>query len=124
MQFIANLVAAIIPYLLRFMDKHSDEYLEKLSNKLIDMLDDNKYATIKFYIINSHGEPVANAVAGFNIDVFGKVYKRAEGNVISITGFKGGEYEFDISAKDYDKEIVKVNIENENTVIEKTVVLR
>lgn len=124
MQFIVKFVAAIVPYLLRFLDKHSDEYLEMLSKRIIALIGGNKVATIKFHIINSQGEPVANAVAGFSIDAFGKVYKKSDGNVISITGFKAGEYEFDISAKDYENEVVKINIENENTVIEKTIVLR
>lgn len=124
MQFIVKFVAAIVPYLLRFLDKHSDEYLEMLNKRIVAIIGGDKVATIKFHIINSYGEPVANAVAGFIIDVFGKVYKYAEGNVISITGFKAGEYEFDISAKDYENEVVKVNIENENTIIEKTIVLR
>ena len=124
MQFIVKFVAAIVPYLLRFLDKHSDEYLEMLNKRIVALIGGDKVATIKFHIINSHGEPVANASAGFIIDVFGKVYKHAEGNVISITGFKGGEYEFDISAKDYDKEVIKVVIENENVILEKTIVLR
>lgn len=124
MQFIVKFVAAIVPYLLRFLDKHSDEYLEALNKRIVALIGGDKVATIKFHIINLHGEPVANAVAGFTIDVFGKVYKRAEGNIIDITGLKGGEYGFDISAKDYENEVVKVNIENENTIIEKTIVLR
>lgn len=118
MQFIANLVAAIIPYLLRFMDKHSDEYLEKLSNKLIAFLDDEYRATVKFRVIDKEGSPVQNIEVGFNIEDIGEVYKKGDRNVITITGLKEGKYEFNILGQ-----IIPVEIENANMVIERTVIV-
>ena len=124
MQFIVKFVAAIVPYLLRFLDRHSDEYLEAIGKRIIALIGEDREATIRFYVINKQGEPVANAVAGFNVDPYGKLYKHAEGNIIDITGFEGGEYTFDISAKDYTSENVNINIQNENIIIEKVIVLR
>ena len=117
MQFIANLVAAIIPYLLRFMDKHSDEYLEKLSNKLINFLDSEYRATVKFCVINKEGKPLQNVEAGFCIKEIGKVYKKGEGNMITITGLKEGKYDFNISGQ-----VISINIEDANTIIERMVI--
>lgn len=124
MQFILKFVAAIIPYLLRFMDKHSDEYLEVLSKRIIAFIGGNIVATIKFHIINSQGEPVANSVAGFSLPNFGEVFKKADGNLILISGFKEGKHTFEIVAKDYDKEVIEIEIEDPNVVIDKTIVLR
>ena len=118
MQFIANLVAAIIPYLLRFMDKHSDEYLEKLSNKLINFLDSEYRATVKFCVINKEGKPLQNVEAGFNIEDIGNVYKKGEGNIITITGLKEGKYDFDILGQ-----ITHIEIEDANTSIERMVIV-
>lgn len=118
MQFIANLVASIIPYLLRFMDKHSDEYLEKLSKRLIAFLDDEYRATVKFRVIDKEGSPVQNIEAGFNIEDIGEVYKKGDRNVITITGLKEGKYEFNILGQ-----IIPIEIENANMVIEKTIVV-
>ena len=89
MQFLVKLVAAIVPYLLRFMDKHSDEYLEALSKRIIAFIGGNIVATIKFYIINSQGEPVANSVAGFNIDNFGfdRIKSFLENTIIVMASF-------------------------------------
>lgn len=117
MQFIANLVAAIIPYLLRFMDKHSDEYLEKLSNKLINFLDSEYRATVKFCVIDKEGKPVQNVEAGFNIKEVGKVYRKGEGNIITITGLKEGKYEFEVL-----DQIIPIEIEDANVMIEKTII--
>jgi hypothetical protein len=118
LQFIANLVAAIIPYLLRFMDKHSDEYLEKLSNKLINFLDSEYRATVKFCVINKEGKPLQNVEAGFCIEDIGKVYKKGEGSIITITGLREGKYEFDVLGK-----IIPIEIEDANVVIEKTIIM-
>ena len=124
MQFIVKFVAAIVPYLLRFLDRHSDEYLEALSKRIIALIGEDREATIRFYIINKKGEPVTNAVAGFNVYPYGKLYKHADGNIIDIAGFESGEYEFQISAKDCTDEIVNIDIKNENIIIEKVVVLK
>lgn len=100
------------------MDKHSDEYLEKLSNKLINFLDSEYRATVKFCVINKEGKPLQNVEAGFNIKEIGKVYKKGEGNIITITGLKEGKYDFDIFGQ-----ITHIEIEDANVVIEKIIVL-
>lgn len=118
MQFIVKFVAAIVPYLLRFLDKHSDEYLEMLNKRIVKFIGGDKTAIIKLDIINKNGEPVNDVYVGFSIEKFGKIYKKSEGNVAIITGLQEGTHRFSVQEKE-----ITVEVEDINTVIEKTVVI-
>jgi hypothetical protein len=118
LQFIVKFVAAIVPYLLRFLDKHSDEYLEMLNKRIVKFIDGDKTAIIKLDIINKNGEPVNDVYVGFSIEKFGKIYKKSEGNAAIITGLQEGVHNFNICGKE-----VSIEVEDINTVIEKTVVV-
>ena len=56
--------------------------------------------------------------AGFIIEDIGKVYKKGEGNIITITGLREGKYDFDIFGH-----ITHVEIEDANTIIERMVIV-
>ena len=118
MQFIVKFVAAIVPYLLRFMDRHSDEYLEMLNKRIVAFIGGNEFAVVRLVVIDKEGNQVENCMAGFNIKDFGRVYKKSDGNVITITGLKEGIHEIEVQGN-----IVKIEIEDTNSIIEKMVVI-
>ena len=124
MQFIVKILTAIVPYILRFIDRHSDEYLALLNKRISKFLGDFDVATVKFFIINEQGESVKNAVACFYIDNFGDVQKKATGSFLAIKGFKAGKVTFEMMAEGYKNTIVEVVFEEDSSIVEKTLVMK
>lgn len=122
MQLIVKIVAAIVPYLLRFLDRHSDEYLEALSKRIIKFLGGDNSATIKFVIIDESGKQVKDTMLMFNTDEYGEIYKKSERNIITITGLKEGKHEFILFIDDKE-ELISLDIEDNNSFIEKILVV-
>lgn len=121
MQIIVKILGALVPYIINFLNKHSDEYLEIISRKVASLLGEDEVATVHFNIITKTGEPVANTVAKFIIVPYGEVYKKSVGSSISITGLKEGKHDFEI-IKDDKSMKVSVEVEENNSVIEKVIV--
>ena len=123
MQYIVKVLTVIVPYILRFIDKHSDEYLAILNERISKFLGSDEVATVRLFIINSKGEPINNCIACFKINIFGDIQKKSAGNILAITGFKRGKYIFEILANGYKANTIEIDFENDNSIIEKTVVL-
>ena len=123
MQWIVKLVAAIVPYLLRFLDKHSDEYLEALNKRITKFLGGDNSATIKLNIINELGKPVYNVLVMFNTKEYGEICKKSDKNIVVITGLKEGKHEFLVEANNKE-ELVSIEIEDCNIYLDRTIVVR
>ena len=124
MQYIVKILTVIVPYILRFIDRHSDEYLSILNRRISKFLGDDEVSTVRLFIINSKGEPINNCVACFRINIYGDIQKKSAGNILSITGFKAGKHSFEILADGYESTLVDIIFDEDNSIVEKTVVLK
>ena len=102
MQIVVKILTAILPYILGYLDKHSDD---------------------RFNVINESGETVKSSIADFNIDIFGSVIKKSVNDIITITGFKEGKQKFIIKAEGYLDNEVEINFDSDDSVVETTVVM-
>ena len=123
MNIIINILQYLVPIFIRFVDKHSDEFLENLYEKISLKLEDKEMSTVKFIVYDITGKKINNAKATFKYDVLGDIEKsaNAEGD-IAISGLKNGDYEFIIECnKKQTRE--KISIIKDNSYIEKVVIL-
>lgn len=123
MNIIINILQYLVPIFIRFIDKHSDEFLENLYHKISLKLGGQEMSTVKFIVYDSTGKKINNAKAIFKYDILGDIEKKPnEDGDIAISGFKNGEYEFIIECgAKQNRE--KVSITKDNSYIEKVVVL-
>lgn len=124
MQYVIKILTTIIPYLLRFIDKHSDEYLELLNKRISKFIGADEVATVRFYVIDEQGNSINNYIVSFNADKYGEVFKKSVNGNLSITGFKEGKYMINISADGYERTWAEVEFEDTNYILEKAVVLK
>lgn len=124
MQYVIKILTTIIPYLLRFIDKHSEEYLELLNKRISKFIGADEVATVRFYVIDEQGNSINNYTVSFNADKYGEVFKKSVNGNLSITGFKEGKYMINISADGYEHTWAEVEFEDTNYILEKAVVLK
>ena len=62
MQILLNIAQYLIPILIKFVDKYSDDFLEVLYKRLKNILEDKTVAKIKFDVMNEKGEPIVDWV--------------------------------------------------------------
>ena len=123
MPIIVRILTAILPYILGYLDKHSDDILDRLYKWLENKLVCKEVATVRFNVINESGEVVKSSLADFNIDIFGSVLKKSVNDVITITGFKEGKQKFIIKAEGYIDKEVEITFEYDDSVVDTTVVM-
>lgn len=123
MPIIVRILTAILPYILGYLDKHSDDILDRLYKWLENKLGGKEVATVRFNVINESGEVVKSSLADFNIDIFGSVLKKSVNDVITITGFKEGKQKFIIKAEGYTDKEVEITFESDDSVVDTTVVM-
>lgn len=124
MQYLIKILTMIIPYLLKFIDKHSDEYLELLNKRIAKFIGADEVATVKFYAIDENGNSIKDFVVSFDVDNFGEVFKKSVNGNLAITGFKEGKYMAVISADGYEHTWEELEFEDTNYILEKMVVLK
>lgn len=123
MPMIVRILTTILPYILGYLDKHSDDILDRLYKWLENKLGGKEVATVRFNVINESGEVVKASLADFNIDIFGSVLKKSVNDVITITGFKEGKQKFIIKAEGYADKEVEITFESNDSVVDTTVVM-
>ena len=123
MPIIVKILTAILPYILGYLDKHSDDILSRVYKWIEDKLGGKTVATVRFNVINESGETVKSSFADFNIDVFGSVIKKSVNDIITITGLKEGKQKFIIKAEGYLDNEVEVTFDADDSVVETTVVM-
>lgn len=123
MNIIINILQYLVPIFIRFIDRHSDEFLENLYHKISLKLGGNEVSTVKFIVYDNTGKKINNAKAIFKYDILGDIEKSAtEDGSITINGLKNGDYEFIIECnKKQTRE--KISIIKDNSYIEKVVIL-
>lgn len=123
MNIIINILQYLVPIFIRFIDRHSDEFLENLYHKISLKLGGNEVSIVKFIVYDNTGKKINNAKAVFKYDILGDIEKSAtEDGSITINGLKNGDYEFIIECnKKQTRE--KISIIKDNSYIEKVVIL-
>ena len=123
MNIIINILQYLVPIFIKFIDKHSDEFLENLYHKISLKLGGNEVSTVKFIVYDITGKKINNAKATFKYDILGDIEKSAtEDGSITISGLKNDNYEFIIECnKKQTRE--KISIIKDNSYIEKVVIL-
>lgn len=123
MNIIINILQYLVPIFIRFVDKHSDEFLENLYHKISLKLEDKEMSAVKFIVYDNTGKKINNAKAIFKYDILGDIEKSAtEDGSITISGIKNGEYEFIItSGSKQNREHVVIT--KDNSYIERIVIL-
>lgn len=123
MNIVINILQYLVPIFIKFMDKHSDEFLENLYHKISLKLEDKEMSTVKFIVYDNTGKKINNAKAIFKYDILGDIEKSAtEDGSITISGLKNAEYEFIItSGSKQSREHVTIN--KDNSYIERIVIL-
>ena len=123
MQIVVKILTAILPYILGYLDKHSDDILSRVYKWIEDKLGGKTVATVRFNVINESGETVKSSLADFNIDIFGSVIKKSVNDIITITGFKEGKQKFIIKAEGYLDNEVEITFDSDDSVVETTIVM-
>ena len=123
MNIVINILQYLVPIFIKFIDKHSDEFLENLYHKISLKLGGNEVSTVKFIVYDITGKKINNAKATFKYDILGDIEKSAtEDGSITISGLKNDNYEFIIECnKKQTRE--KISIIKDNSYIEKVVIL-
>lgn len=123
MNIVINILQYLVPIFIRFIDRHSDEFLENLYHKISLKLEDKEMSTVKFIVYDNTGKKINNAKAIFKYDILVDIEKPAnEEGDIAISGLKNGDYEFIIECnKKQTRE--KISIIKDNSYIEKVVIL-
>ena len=123
MNIVINILQYLVPIFIKFIDKHSDEFLENLYHKISLKLGGNEVSTVKFIVYDITGKKINNAKAIFKYDILGDIEKSAtEDGSITISGLKNDNYEFIIWCnKKQTRE--KISIIKDNSYIEKVVIL-
>ena len=122
MNIIINILQYLVPIFIKFIDKHSDEFLENLYHKISLKLGGNEVSTVKFIVYDNTGKKINNAKAVFKYDILGDIEKSAsEDGSITINGLKNAEYEFIItSGNNQNRERIIIN--KDNSYIERIVI--
>lgn len=123
MQIIIRIVQYLIPFLIQFVNKYSDDFLEILFKRIKNVLEEGTMARIKFNVINKNGEPVNDAQVVFRMDLVGELTKKPVSEELSVSGFQKGTYDFIIRAKGYRDKIVSVEFKEDKSVIDKAVIM-
>ena len=123
MQIIIRIVQYLIPFLIQFVNKYSDDFLEILFKRIKNVLEEGTVARIKFNVINKNGEPVNDAQVVFRMDLVGELTKKPVSEELSVSGFQKGTYDFIIRAKGYRDKIVSVEFKEDKSVIDKAVIM-
>lgn len=124
MPIIVKIFTAILPYILNYIDKHSDDMLDRVYEFVGKKLGVSKVATVKFRLFSKTGKEIVKATAIFNYDILGEIHKESltDGEIV-ISGLKKGKYDFTISSKDYKTVTVPIVFTSDSDVIEKVVVM-
>lgn len=123
MQIIIRIVQYLIPFLIQFVNKYSDDFLEILFKRIKNVLEEGTMSRIKFNVINKNGEPVNDAQVVFRMDLVGELTKKPVSEELSVSGFQKGTYDFIIRAKGYRDKIVSVEFKEDKSVIDKAVIM-
>ena len=123
MQILLNIAQYLIPILIRFVNKHSDDFLELLYKRLKNILEDKTVAKIKFDVMNEKGEPIVNANVIFNLDLVGELVKKPVKEQLSVSGFDKGTYDFTIKAEGYKDKVIPIEFKTDKCVIDKAVIM-
>lgn len=123
MQILLNIAQYLIPILIKFVDKYSDDFLELLYKRLKNILEDKTVAKIKFDVMNEKGEPIVDANVIFNLDLIGDIVKKPVKEQLSVSGFQKGTYDFVIKAEGYKDKVIPIEFKTDKCVIDKAVIM-
>lgn len=123
MQILLNIAQYLIPILIRFVNKHSDDFLELLYKRIKNIVEDKTVAKIKFDVMNTNGEQIVNATVMFNLDLIGEIEKKPVNEQLSVSGLSKGTYDFVIKAEGYKDQIVPIEFKTDKCVIDKAVIM-
>lgn len=123
MQILLNIAQYLIPILIKFVDKYSDDFLELLYKRIKNIVEDKTVAKIKFDVMNTNGEQIVNANVIFNLDLIGEIEKKSVNEQLSVSGLSKGTYDFVIKAEGYKDKVIPIEFKTDKCVIDKAVIM-
>ena len=124
MPIIVKIFTAILPYILNYIDKHSDDILDRVYAWVGNKLGVDEVATIKFKLVDKDGNAINNAIAKFNYDILGELFKKSiKSGEIIISGFKEGKVAFTIDADGFKSVDIDIEFKSNSDIVEKIIVM-
>ena len=124
MPVIVKIFTAILPYILNYIDKHSDDILDRVYAWVGNKLGVDEVATIKFKLVDKDGNAINNAIAKFNYDILGELFKKSiKDGEITISGFKEGKVAFTIDADGFKSVDIDIEFKSNSDIVEKMIIM-
>ena len=124
MPIIVKIFTAILPYILNYIDKHSDDILDRVYAWVGNKLGVDEVATIKVKLVDKDGNAINNAIAKFNYDILGELFKKSiKDGEITISGFKEGKVAFTIDADGFKSVDIAIEFKSNSDIVEKIIVM-
>ena len=124
MQIIVKILTTLLPYILSYLNKHSDDILDRVYAWVGNKLGVDEVATIKFKLVDKDGNAINNAIAKFNYDILGELFKKSiKDGEITISGFKEGKVAFTIDADGFKSVDIAIEFKSNSDIVEKVIVM-
>ena len=124
MNVFVQIVNFVLPYLINFVSKHIDGWLESFSKLISQKILDETDVSITLYCIDTHNNKINTPLAIFNSTKYGEIAKI--GNTEGIIELQGivNNTKITIKKEGYEDFVFELSIPSTNSHIEKIIVLK
>lgn len=124
MNVFVQIVNFVLPYLISFVSKHIDGWLETFSKLISQKILEKTDVSITLYCIDAHNNKINNPLAIFNSTKYGEIAKI--GNTEGIIELQGivDNTKITIRKEGYEDFVFELSIPSTNSHIEKIIVLK
>ena len=124
MSVFVQIVNFVLPYLINFVSKHMDGWLESFSKLISQKILDETDVSITLYCIDIHNNKINTPLAIFNSTKYGEIAKI--GNTEGIIELQGivNNTKITIKKEGYEDFVFELSIPSTNSHIEKIIVLK
>lgn len=124
MNVFVQIVNFVLPYLISFVSKHIDGWLETFSKLISQKILDKTDVSITLYCIDAHNNKINTPLAIFNSTKYGEIAKIGDTEgIIELQGIVNNT-KIIIRKEGYEDFIFELSIPSTNSHIEKIIVLK